>query len=201
MAVRMFALIACLSLSGAAAAENRKPSRPDEKTQIKIAEYMLKTPMNEASPALVEPFLALDSETLPKRLREKARAKQLEIKTLLKLHDTKKKGSVLQPVEGCTVSSFLKPTKDIPLYRMMGFEEIFEDEEKEVMERTLCREVDLGCHFSLMIFYDAGSKKPRRLFLHGNDPMMTLVAVARNKGKATIGGNGYFGIGGVSCMR
>ena len=200
MGMKRFALIACLAGSFAAAAEEKKPSGPDEKTRIKIAEYMLRTPMNEASPTLIEPFLALDPETLPKRLREKGRAKQLEIRMLLKLHDTKKKGSVLQPVEGCTISTFLRSVKDIPLYQMMGFGEITEDEEKEVMDRTLCREIDLGCHFSLMIFHDAGSKKPRRLFLHGNDPMMSIVALARDKVKRAIGGNCYFGVRGVSCM-
>ena len=180
--------------------EAKKPAGPDEKTKIKIVEYMFKTPLDKASPSVVGPFLELDVETLPKNLRAKARAKQLDVRTLFRLHDTKKKGSVLAVVEGCTPSSYVKPHKEIPAYQMAGYQEITEDEEKGVEERTLCREVDLGCHFSLIIFDDAASKKPRRLFLHGNDPMMTMVAATRANSKASIGGNGYFGIGGVSCM-
>ena len=189
----------CL-VSALIAAEIKKPAGPDEKTKIKIVEYMFKTPLDQASPAVVGPFLELDAETLPKGLRAKARAKQLDVRTLFKLHDTKKKGSVLPVVEGCTATSFVKPMKEIPAYQMAGYQEITEDEEKGVMERTLCQEVDLGCHFSLTVFTDTNPKIPRRLFLHGNDPMMTMVAATRAKSKASIGGNGYFGIGGVSCM-
>lgn len=193
--MKLLALVLCLI--GSAAVKDKKPSGPDEKTRIKIAEYMLKTPTNEASPVVVEPFLALDADVLPKRLRVRTRAKQLEIRTLLKLHDTKKKGSGLSPVPGCSQASFLKPTKDLPSYQMAGFEEITEDEEKHVMRRTRCEEVDLGCQFSLMIFHDAGSKKPRRLFLMANDPLMALVAAARGDGG---GQNNYFGVG-ISCRR
>ncbi|MEK7389438.1 MAG: hypothetical protein AAB036_07055 [Elusimicrobiota bacterium] len=198
--MKPFSLVVLLAVSLSAAEGEKKSSSLDEKTRLKVVEYMLKTPVNEASPAVVKPFLALDPETLPKQQRAKVIAKQLEISTLLKLHDTKKKGSVLSPVEGCTVSTFLKPTKDIAAYIMAGFMEITEDEEKELMDRTLCHEVDLGCQFSLTIFHDAGSKKPRRLFLAGNDPLWALVAAARAKSGASIGGRGYFGIGLASCM-
>ncbi len=200
MAMVRFAFIVCMAGTFAAATEVKKPAGPDEKTKIKIVEYMFKTPLDQASPAVVGPFLELDAETLPKGLRAKARAKQLDVRTLFKLHDTKKKGSVIPVLEGCTASSFVKPMKEIPAYQMAGYQEITEDEEKGVMERTLCKEVDLGCHFSLIVFTDPDPKIPRRLFMHGNDPMMTMVAATRAKSKASIGGNGYFGIGGVSCM-
>ncbi|MBI3289520.1 MAG: hypothetical protein HYZ74_08390, partial [Elusimicrobia bacterium] len=151
------------------------------------------------SPSVIEPFLTIDPETLPKRMRAKIRAKQLEIRTLLKLHDTKKKGSILQPSEGCTQASFVKPTSELPGYAFAGYEEITESEERQLLERTLCNEVDLGCHFSLVIFYDAGSKVPRKLYMSTMDPLMALVAAARGGSKAGVGGNGYFGTG-ISCM-
>lgn len=200
MKLKIVPLVLCLLASALHAAEVKKPAGPDEKTKIKIVEYMLKTPLDQASLSVVGPFLELDVETLPKNLRAKARAKQLDVQTLFKLHDTKKKGSVLPVVEGCTASSFVKPMKDIPSYQMAGYQEITEAEEKGVMERTLCNEVDLGCHFSLIIFAGADPKIPRRLFMHGNDPIMTMVAATRANAKASIGGNGYFGIGGFSCM-
>lgn len=141
--------------------------------------------------------LALDPDTLPKRLRRDVRARQLEVRGYVKLHQTKKKGGVLQPVEGCTESSFIKPTKELSLYQQAGWnEEITEAEEDQLMEYTRCQEPDLGCLFTLMIFKDAGSKAPRRLFFMGSDPIMMLVVAGRTK---TLGGN-YFGTG-LSCMR
>ena len=193
--MKVLVLLACLT-GLAAAAESKKPSRPNERADVMLAERMLKIELSDAPPVLIEPFLALDSNALPKRLREKTRARQLEIRTYLKLYDTKKKGGVLQAVEACSETSFVKPMKDLPFYREAGWtEEITEFEEDQVSEFTLCREIDLGCHFTLMIFHDAGSKKPRRLFLTGSDPIMMLVARARSK---TLGGN-YFGTG-LSCM-
>lgn len=170
---------------------------PAKKADIELAEYMLKVELSEASPSAVGPFLALDPEGLPKRLRRGVRARQLEVRGYVKLHQTKKKGGILQPAEDCGPNSYIKPTRDLPLYQQAGWtEEITEAEEDQVMEYTRCQEPDLGCLFTMMVFKDAGSKVPRRLFFMGSDPIIMLVVSSRKK---TLGGN-YFGTG-LSCLR
>lgn len=167
----------------------------DEKTKLQVVEYMLKTPLADAKPAVIDPFLKIDPSTLPKKLQQKARAKQVEVAALLKIHDTKKKGSIVTPVEGCSAADYVKPTKDLPIYMTAGYEEITEDEEKGLEQNTMCTEVDLGCRFTMIIVHDKGSKADRRLFLMSTDPMMAKVAAIRSK----TGGGNYFGTG-ITCM-
>jgi hypothetical protein len=162
-------------------------------TTVQIAEYFQKVPLSDANPKLVEPFLAIDSTTLPKKLRAKTQAKQLEIKTLLKLHDTKKKGNWLQPAT-CTADSFVKPLKDSAAYAMAGYVNLTEDEEQYIMHKTQCTETDMGCQFSMTIFHDKG--KPRRLMIHPNDPLAALAA--ESHGKAG-GQTQFFGLG-LTCQ-
>jgi hypothetical protein len=159
---------------------------------------MLKTPLNEAKTAVIEPFLAIDTETLPKKLRVKARAKQVEVKTLLKLHDTKKKGNVLQSLPGCSAGQFVKHPRELPFFQQVGYAEVNEDDVEAVKTRTLCTDDDLTCQFSMLIFYDpdAKPKKPRRLFLLPNDPLMIMIEAAKKK----VQGGNYFGTG-FSCMK
>lgn len=180
----------------AAAADKPDAAGTADKTVIELVDYFLKTPTADANPKLVEPFLALDPDALPKRQREKARAKQLEIRTLVRLHDTKKKGSILMPAEGCTLESFVHPQKDYGIFAIAGFGPITEDDLTYVMQRTHCTELDLGCQFSLTIFFDKGSKKPRRLMLHENDPVEAIVAEGRHSGKSNQ--TNFFGLG-LTC--
>jgi hypothetical protein len=187
-----------LSLLLAAAplrAEGKKTadSGTADATAVQLADYFVKTDVADANPKLVEPFLAIDAATLPKRLREKAAAKQVEIRTLLKLHDTKKKGNWVQPVDGCKITDIVKPLKDIPIYKLAEFVELKEDEEQFVMSKTNCTELNMGCEFSLIIFFEKG--KPRQLMLQGKDPLWAIVAQMHGKGGQT----NFFGTG-LSCM-
>ncbi len=190
--VAMRTLLALLLLLAAAPSRAADPVAADSST-VRLADYFVQTPINEADPKLVSPFLALDAQTLPKRLREKARAKQLAIQALLKLHDTKKKGNWLQPVGGCTAESFVKPLKDIPAYAMAGYVPITEEELKYIMHKTNCTELDLGCQFTFTIFYD--KKKPRKLMLHQNDPIDALAAESHGP----HGQTNFFGVG-LTCQ-
>jgi len=167
----------------------------DDAATVQLVDYFLKTPTAEVNPKLVDPFLAVDPDALPRRRRDKARAKQLEIRTLLKLHDTKKKGSWLGPVEGCTLSSIVHPLMEMGAYRIAGFSEITEDELDYVMEKTKCKEIDLGCQFSLIIFFDKG--KPRHLMLSANDPLNATIAEFH---AGHVGGQtNFFGKGTFTC--
>ena len=101
----------CLFLAAHAFAEG-----PDEKTRIKLAEYMLKTPMNEADPTIVSGFMKLDPESLPKKMRDKVRGKQMEIDQIVKIHSGKKKGPFRFPA-ACEIKRYEGPEG----IRIMGY--------------------------------------------------------------------------------
>lgn len=192
-------LSALLLLAGPAAAQAKAAGAPaadkapSDKTKIELVQYFIEIPITEANPKLIDPFLAIDVETLPKKLRRKAKGKQIEISTLLKLHETKKAGSLIQPDAVCTGEEMVKKLEEAGLYLGFGYEEVDEDELKYVMTKTKCTEIDLGCRFSLKIFYT--KPKPRRLAFYSSDPIMALVAESRGKGGSTR----FFGIG-ITCM-
>jgi hypothetical protein len=74
-----------------------------------------------------------------------------------------------------------------------GYESVTEDELKYVVETTKCTEVDLGCRFSMMIFFEKG--KDRLIKFNPADPIMAKVAESRGKGGTTH----FFGAG-YSCL-
>jgi len=192
----MRTLVCALALAAAAAPARAltpdSAAKPDADA-VKLVEYFLKTPTPDVDTKLVAPFLAVDPETLPERLRVKARGKQIEIRTLIKLHDTKQKGNWLQPPENCTLESVVHPLKDARVYLMAGYKDIKEDEERYVTQKTKCSDLELGCHFSLIILFEKG--KPRRLMLLPSDPLMALVAESHGHSGQT----NFFGTT-LTCM-
>lgn len=170
----------------------------DPALERQIVDTVIKVPTDAVDPRLIEPFLAVDPAAHPKAKRQKIRAKQIELRTLLKLHDTKKKGGILSPVPACTREKGFRPTSDLPAYRVAGFVDIEETERDELEKQTLCTEDDMVCQFSLTIFQDKGSKKPRLLTLNGKDPLMALVGAMRGKAG---GQTKFFGAGGITCSK
>ena len=50
------------------------------------------------------------------------------------------------------------------------------DEERYLMNRTKCTELDMGCEFTLEIFFDKNDKRKKRpLRMHVKDPMRALL--------------------------
>lgn len=195
----MILLSAFLLLAGPARAAEAKAGAaaaapaPADKTTIQLAEYFLKVNLPDANPKLIDPFLAVNVETLPKRLREKAAAKQIEITQILRVTRVKKRGIFVQPTQGCQESSFIKPLGMASSFPDPGYETVTEDELKYVMDSTKCTEIDLGCRFSLLIFFQKG--KDRVLKFNAVDPLMAKVAEYRGGG----GTSHLFGMG-YSCM-
>ncbi len=187
----MTAIILSVLLAAAPSARAAEKPPADE-TTVDLVRYFLQVPTDEANPKLVEPFLAVDPETLPKKLRGKALAKQIEIRDLIKLHATKKQGVLIQPDEGCSEKDFVFPLNQAAFYLSMGYEEVNEDELEYVKNKTKCTEVDLGCRFTLKLFYTKG--KDRRLMFVPQDPIMAIVAES-HKGGSTK----FFGMG-MTCM-
>ncbi len=194
----MNALVLTLCLAGFAVAAGS--SGPDEKTRTKIVEYMLKTPMNEADPALVAEFMKFDAAALPKKWRDKARAKQMEIDALVKIHDGKKKGPFRFPSPTCAPKRYgpegLRVMAMIP-----GNQEIGWEEEVYVEKKTDCTEDQLICEFSLnvVVIPRPGQPPLKRFFLMEQDPLMAVVAEKRGGGGSA--GNKYFQELKPSCQK
>ena len=182
-----------LSFSSAARAGD-KPAALEQatadKATVELVRYFLKVPAYEVDTKLVGRFLAVDAGTLPQKIRGKALAKQAEIRDLINIHDTKKAGSLIQPKEGCSEKDFVVPLEQAAFYA--GYEEVNEDELKYVKDKTKCTEIDLGCRFSLKIFFKKG--KDRRLMFVPADPIMAVVAESHKGGTTN-----FFGMG-FTCM-
>lgn len=191
------ALILCLAGSAAAA----EPSGPDEATRIKIVEYMLKTPMNEADPALVSGFMKLDAAALPKKLRDKALAKQLEIDAVVRIHNGKKKGPFRFPSPACTPKRYRGPDGVRIMGLIMSNTEIEWEEEDYIEKKSDCTEDQLICEFSLNVVLIERKGKPplKRFYLMENDPLMAFVAEKRGGGASA--GNRYFQELKPSCQK
>lgn len=196
MGMRTFALILCLAGYAASA----RAEEPDEETRIKVAEYMLKTPMNEANPTVVAGFMKLDTSTLPKKLRDKARAKQMEIDSVVKIHKGKKKGPFRFPA-ACEIKRYEGPEGIRIMGMIQGNEEIEGEEEEYIERKTNCSEDQLMCEFSLNIVIMKRKDKPplKRYFMMSQDPLMALVAEKRGGGGSA--GNQYFQELKPSCQK
>lgn len=191
--MKLLLLLLLLALP-AAAKESKDDGGTADKETIELVKYFLKVPISQASTKLIDPFLAVKTDTLPEKLRGKAAAKQVEIGALLRVHERKKAGSLVYPDDNCDASSFVKPLSMAPFFSAPSYERVTEEELKYVMDRTKCTEIDLGCRFSLLIFFEKG--KPRVLKFVSADPIMGLVAESHGGGGG--GGSHLFGIG-ITC--
>jgi len=187
-----------LLLAGLAA--SARAEEPDEATRIKVVEYMLKTPNNEANPTVVASFMKLDTATLPAKLRDKARAKQIEIDAVVKIHKGKKKGPFRFPA-ACEIKIYEGPEGMRTMKMIQGNEEIASDEEEYLELKGNCTEEQLMCEFSLNIVLIKRKGKPplKHYFLMSQDPLMAWVAEKRGGGGSA--GNQYFQEMKPSCQK
>jgi hypothetical protein len=184
-------LLAALLLCAAPlfAAEPAADDGTADKATVDLVKYFLKVPISDASTKLIDPFLAIKTDTLPAKLRGKAAAKQTEIAALLRIHERKKVGSLVYPLDGCSEKDFVKPLKEAPFFPAPGYEKVNEEELKYVMDKTKCTEIDLGCRFSMLIFFE--KKKDRIVKFLAADPIMAIVAESHGGG----GTSKLFGLG------
>ena len=193
--MKILALVLCLTGLAVTASAG-----PDQETQIKMVEYMLKTPLDQSDPVLVSGFMKIDTAALPKKLRDKARARQMEIDAIVKIHQGKKKGPFRFPA-ACEIKRYEGPEGIRIMGMIMGNEEIMSDEEEYIEKKANCTEDQLICEFSLNIVIMKRKDKPplKRYFLMGQDPLMALVAEKRGGGASA--GNKYFQELKPSCQK
>lgn len=191
-------LILILCLAGFAVPLHAE--EPDEETRIKTAQYMLKMPLDQANPTVVAAFMKLDTNTLPPKLRDKARAKQLEIDGVVKIHKGKKKGPFRFP-DACQPKFYEGPEGMRVMRLIVGNAEISGEEEEYLELKGNCTEEQLMCEFSLNVVIMKRKDKVavKHYFLMEADPLMAWVAEKRGGGASA--GNNYFQALKPSCQK
>jgi len=144
--------------------------------------------------------MKLDPETLPKKIRDKTRAKQMEIDAVVKIHDGKKKGPFRFPSPTCTPKRY-GPEGVRIMAMIMGNEEIAWEEEEYLELKGNCTEDQLICEFSLNVVVIPRKGQPplKRFYLMVQDPLMAWVAEKRGGGASV--GNRYFQELKPSCQK
>jgi len=190
-------LLLMLSLPAALRAADPPPAAALDADTLAMVKTFLKLPTEKLPAAHVGRFLGVDPGALPEKLRKPFLAKRLELYTLKQIADGKKRGTVRMPEEKCS-APIMAQGNSAGILLSAGFVEIYDDEEKFVMDKTNCTENDLQCEFTLQIVIEKkGNKTFRRLFLHERDPIMAIVGQYRDAGKTKQ--TNFFGIGFPAC--
>ncbi len=186
------------AVCGPAAAKSDKKVKRADKETVKMVKTFLKVPIKKLPLGSIEPFLAIDPESLPRRFRRKYKSRRLELNTLRHLAKSKKRGFIRRPTLDCEPGEGSKTTEP-GLLKFAGYVEISEEEEGYVLTRTGCTELDLMCEFSLQIIIEEkkGRRKRRRLYLHSKDPLNAFVSEYRQGRGARQ--SKFFGISVVKC--
>lgn len=195
------AAILGLSLAPAAAAGGTA-----DKDTVEFAKRFLEIETSELPPELIPRFMEIEPATLPAKLRQKAKARQIELDTLLKISQSGKKPPIRrlgkEPLERCP-----KRREDndevVKMLRNMGFQQIGDEEEAWLEQKTNCTECELMEEFSLEVILvrpkkqdEKKGKEPpwmRYYLLHDSDPLTALLAQYRQG--ATGQGTNFFGTG------
>jgi hypothetical protein len=190
------ALILALLLAAA-------PARAMEasKDTVDMVQAFLKLPIDQLPVEHIDEFIAVDPESLPKKLRTPFKARRLELYTLKQLHKRKKYGTIIASDEACAVPHEAK-SGEVGLLRMVGYQEIDEEEKQWLEDKTKCTERDMLCEFTLQIVDETVKKKRVRhyyLYCKGAacDALFVLVGTRRAGVKAKQ--TNFFGSGSPVC--
>lgn len=197
------AAVLALALASAPASAEAAPSRPVDKDTLEFVEQFLKIETAKLPPDLIPRFMEVETEALPPRLRQKAKARKIELETLLKISQSGNKPPIRrlgqEPLERCAKR---KEDNDeiVKMLRSMGFQQIGDEEEAWLEQKTNCTECELMEEFSLEVVMvrpkEKGKPWVRYYLLHDSDPLMALLAQYRagSTGQGTnFFGTGFFG--------
>ena len=171
---------------------------PLDADTLDMVKAFLKMPTADLPTAHISRFMAVDPEALPKKLRQPYEGKRLELRTLVRLAEGKKRGVVRMPEADCSRSRDAEGSA-ISVLLMAGYQEISFEEEKYVEKETRCTERDLMCEFSLVVVVEKKGKPPvarARFFLHFRDPLFAIVGQYR---EGHAGQTHFFGLGVPTC--
>ncbi|MBI2362947.1 MAG: hypothetical protein HYV15_06155, partial [Elusimicrobia bacterium] len=158
---------ACLLAAGGTGAQAERGAAPARPEQVALARRFVETPTDRLPPEEVEAFLALDPASLPPSLRRSARAKRLELRTLMRLSQS-----------GDTACPRRAPEDagDPAVLKLAGFSELRRAEVGFLRGRTGLDEEGLACRSSLLVLPGKGG---RRYYLYPADPLWALIAGRR----------------------
>jgi len=166
---------------------------------VELVKAFLAAPTEQLPPEFIPEFLAVKAAELPQKLRQPFAAKRLELYTLKRIVEGRKKGRVRTPEADCSVAKEAQGGS-VGLLKLAGYEEITEDEERWVMDKTKCSERHLMCEFTLQVVIAKAKKTVparRSLFLHPKDPIFALVGQYRAQGREKQ--TDFFGMGNPVC--
>ena len=212
-ALRIIACL-CLTLAAFAAGAGKAASKASEaalprgsprsaapkadKETVEFVGLFLKSETSSLPPEGIPKFLAVDPASLPSFLRVKCRAKQTELRALMRISQGKKKAPLrrISSEEKARCSTEEGGKQYIDALRAFGFDEIYDDEERFLMDRTRCTECELQEESSFVIVAVPPKKKgelpERRLFMSQNDPFFAIITAYRKK---SGGQTDFFSIG------
>jgi hypothetical protein len=160
-----------------------------------MVEAFLKAPVNQMPPDQVDRFMAVDPQTLPKKLRTPFRNRVVELEAVMKAFQAKKKGFVIMPYDTCDTA---KKDESASTLLNAGYQEITDSEEAYLIRQTKCTEMDQRCDFTLRTVDEPPTKTKkgqRRYFLYCHmscDPLMILIGFERKH--INDRGTDFFGI-------
>jgi hypothetical protein len=179
-----------------------KPTDPEADTH-QLVNYVLATETSELKAELIPPFFEVDLKSLPKKMRPQVRAKRAELSALKKIADGKKKPPLRRvgkdPNDDCLPEE--ATPRMLSYIKRMGFQPIYEDEERYLEGKTNCSMCELTQEFSLTLYQQQLKKGRTKLFmfLHAKDPLMALVGQYREGNNAES--TNFFAVGFFGACR
>jgi hypothetical protein len=171
---------------------------PDD---AQFVEAFLKIEIARLPPEQIDRFVALDPAALPEKLRERFKARRLELRALKDVAAGKKKGNWRMPDAKCEIPHD-SDAAELKVLGRAGYVEVEEEEVRWVSEKTKCSERDMLCEFTLkeLDFKTKDGKSKRRYFLYCRascDPLMVLIGNYR--AKVDDSQSHFFGLAGPTC--
>ncbi|MFH1725151.1 MAG: hypothetical protein ABII00_11105 [Elusimicrobiota bacterium] len=204
----------CLARPAHAGRKGRAPEKPPAQGEVKaepervaassdtirLVEFFLAAETGDLPYEAVPQFMEVDPEALPRRLRDRYRAKRTELLALRKIAEGKKKPPLrrLGVEDEPVCSEKVESQRYVDTLLSMGFLPITEDEENFLIQKTKCTECELQEEFSLTVVIVPPKKKKgrptRHLLLKDSDPLALLVELYR-EARGNITGTKFFGVG------
>lgn len=201
LAAALAAALACLPARLAAAPGAVKPEAVEAAgpETLLLVERFVSDKAVELPRETVARLMELDPKSLPVGLRAKFQARRLQLRAHWNQENGIKKGFFRRAGNDAPARCAFEEGSEeaVAMLRRMGFEQISEDEERYLMQKTKCSECELTEEYTLTMYFVPPKKKKQKtlryLFLSQADPLMALLAAYRSG--STTGGTNFFGTG------